>query len=333
MPYKERLKQTGDAPRKRRKPGYQVTNAHAYNQSLKRRGMISLYFCGTDLKGQFINARPHTPGVSGREPTYTQGYIELIFTFYRLFGWGMRQITGYMEDYWATRGLDIAVPSFGQLSDRFAALDPQITLRCERLARRLARGEAVSLILDSTGLRFGRASQWHEAKYGQRPARTPWRKMHLAIDPQMNIHSVRVTPDTVSDSATMDALLPAAVPLERVIADGAYYSIERGEAPTGAGITPVIPPPAHAVVHGKANTRWHDQLVGYIREKGIHAFHRKYGYGVRSRVEAQISRIKRCIGERLLTQKLASQENEGVVIANLVNRWNAFGRCNCVKNG
>jgi hypothetical protein len=73
--------------------------------------------------------------------------------------------------------------------------------------------------------------------------------------------------------------------------------------------------------------------VGYIREKGIHAFRSKYGYGVRSRVEAQISRIKRCIGERLLTQKLASQENEDVVIANLVNRWNAFGTCICVKNG
>ena len=49
--------------------------------------------------------------MSGREPTYTTAYIELIYTFYRLFGWGMRQITGYMEDYWATRGLDIPVPS------------------------------------------------------------------------------------------------------------------------------------------------------------------------------------------------------------------------------
>jgi hypothetical protein len=98
-------------------------------------------------------------------------------------------------------------------------------------------------------------------------------------------------------------------------------------------VTPVIPPPAHAVVHGGERTRWHDQIVGYIKNKGIHAFHRKYGYGLRSLVEAQISRIKRCIGERLLTQKLASQQGEGVIIANLVNLWNSFGRCVCVKNG
>ncbi|WP_248295308.1 hypothetical protein, partial [Paraburkholderia sp. UYCP14C] len=109
-------------------------------------------------------------------------------------------------------------------------------------------------------------------------------------------------------------------------------SIERTEALSGAGVTPVIPPPAHAVVHGEERTRRHDQIVRYIEDKGIYAFHKKYGYGVRSLVEAQISRIKRGIGERLLTQELASQEGEGVIIANLLNRWNAFGKPVCVKN-
>jgi hypothetical protein len=47
---------------------------------------------------------------------------------------------------------------------------------------------------------------------------------------------------------------------------------------------------------------------------------------------SQISRIKRCIGATLLTQKIASQESEGVIIANLINLWNAFGKPVCVKN-
>ncbi|MGF6980423.1 hypothetical protein QFZ94_008940 [Paraburkholderia sp. JPY465] len=42
-----------------------------------------LYVPGGDLKAQLINAKIRTPGVSGREPTYTTAYIELIFTFYR----------------------------------------------------------------------------------------------------------------------------------------------------------------------------------------------------------------------------------------------------------
>ncbi|MFL9989557.1 transposase [Paraburkholderia sediminicola] len=149
----------------------------------------------------------------------------------------------------------------------------------------------------------------------------------------MNVQAIRITTTEVSDNEGMDAVLPDGLPLECVIADGAYYSIERTEALSQAGITPVIPPPAHAVVHGKADSRWHDQITAYIKEKGIHAFQKKYGYGRRSLVEAQISRLKRCVGERLLTQKIASQENEGVIIGNLVNLWNSFGRCVCVKNG
>jgi hypothetical protein len=331
MPYKARQKQ-GEL-RKREKPGYRVTNAHAYNQSLKKRGMISLYVPHGDLKAQFINTITRTRGVSGREPTYTAGYIQLIYTFYRLFGWGMRQTTGYMQDYWATRGLDIPAPSFGQLCDRFAALEVNVTQRCEQLARRLARGEAVSLIVDSTGLGFARAGQWYEEKYGKKADRTPWRKMHLSIDAQTNIHAIRITTTEVSDSEGMDAILPADLPVDRVIADGAYYSIERCEALSRAGITPVIPPPAHAVVHGDGQTNWHDELVKYIKDKGIYAFHKKYGYGLRSRVEAQISRLKRCIGATLLTQKIASQQCEGVIIANIINLWNSFGRPVCIKNG
>jgi len=64
---------------------------------------------------QFIDASPYTRGVSGRTSSYRAPYVELIYTFYRLFSWGMRQIVGYMEDYWKTLGLDIPVPSYGHL--------------------------------------------------------------------------------------------------------------------------------------------------------------------------------------------------------------------------
>ncbi|WP_196493110.1 hypothetical protein [Burkholderia territorii] len=40
-------------------------------------------------------------------------------------------------------------------------------------------------------------------------------------------------------------------------------------------------------------------------------FGKKFGYGQRALVEEQISRIKRCIGERLLTQRLESHQREG----------------------
>ncbi|TDN59106.1 hypothetical protein [Paraburkholderia sp. BL10I2N1] len=131
----------------------------------------------------------------------------------------------------------------------------------------------------------------------------------------------------------MDRVLPADIPVDRVIADGAYYSIERAEELSRSGVLPVIPPPSHAVVHGEEQTQWHDRIVAYIQENCIYAFHKKYGYGQRSLVEAQISRIKRCIGSTLLTQKIESQEREGVIIANILIRWNSFGRPVSSKNG
>lgn len=180
-----------------------------------RRGMISLYFCGTDRKGWFVNARTHTPRVLAWEPTCTQARVQAVLRFYRLFGWGMRQISGYIEDYRATRGLEAAVPGFAKLSDRFAALGPEITPRCEHVARWLARGKVVRPMLDSTGLRLGRVSVWHEVKCRHGPAHVPQRKMPRAIDAQMNIHSIRITTGAVSDSETMDALLPSAMPRDR----------------------------------------------------------------------------------------------------------------------
>jgi len=63
----------------------------------------------------------------------------------------------------------------------------------------------------------------------------------------------------------------------------------------------------------------------------VYAFHKKYGYGIRALVEAQISRIKRCIGTSFKTQKIESQENEGTIIGNIFNQWNAFGKCKSVK--
>ncbi len=137
--------------------------------------------------------------------------------------------------------------------------------------------------------------------------------MHLAIDPDMNIHAIEITGTDVSDSEGMDRILPMDLAIDRVIADGAYYSIERGEALNDRGIVAVIPPPSHAVVHGDENTKLHDQTVQYIKDQGsIYAFHKKYGYGLRALVEAQISRIKRCIGAKLLTQKLESQKCEAL---------------------
>lgn len=334
MPFKEKLKTPSSSPRK--KAQYKVINWTQYNQSLQKRGEISLYFPQGDLRTQFINESPYVEGIAGQQATYKPAYIELMFMLYRLFGWGLRQITGYFKDLWRTRGLDILVPSFGHLSDLFCSLPLKVRHFCQTLAKRLGQGERLSLIFDSTGLRFGKASHWYETKYDKPCDQKPWRKMHLSIDPDMNVHEVGITQADHSDHDMMDDLIPPEVAdlVNKIIADGGYYSKDRVEDLYLQGIIPVIPPPPQARVQGKNRTSWHDQIVQYIQDKGtIYAFYEKYGYNIRALVEAQISRMKRCLGSRLLTQRIESQKREGLIIGSLLNKWNSFGKCVSVKVG
>jgi hypothetical protein len=80
------------------------------------------------------------------------------------------------------KGLEIQVPSFGQLTDLFASVSIEIKYYCNKLAKKLASGDKISLIVDSTGLRFNKARHWHETKYGKPCKNIPWRKLHISID-------------------------------------------------------------------------------------------------------------------------------------------------------
>ena len=256
MPYKEAIKQKAElnsaTPIKKSK--YKTRNCSAYNKSLKNRGKLSLYFPKGDLRSQFINDDSYSKGVAGRTAVYSSAYIEIIFIHYRLFGWGIRQITGYFEDMWESKTLDIEVSPFGNLSDLFSSLSVEVKQFCNKLKRRIAAGETVSLILDTTGLRFGRASHWYETKYNKACKNRPWSKMHLSMDSDMNIHSIEITDNLVSDIAMQDKLIPSNIALDKLIADGGYYSIDGVERLYLKGITPVIPPPRNAVIRGKPDS-------------------------------------------------------------------------------
>ena len=95
MPYKERLKNNPE--KKPNKNKYKVINISEYNESLKKRGKISLYLPEGDLKEVFINENSYSYGVSGRSQYYSEEYIIFIYTIYRLFGWGIRRTIGYLE--------------------------------------------------------------------------------------------------------------------------------------------------------------------------------------------------------------------------------------------
>ncbi|WPY01685.1 IS5 family transposase domain protein (plasmid) [Candidatus Trichorickettsia mobilis] len=110
--------------------------------------------------------------------------------------------------------------------------------------------------------------------------------------------------------------------------------MEKAEQLCQARIIAIIPSLRHAVIDPQHPGSWHNRIVQYIKDKGsVYAFHKKYCYGKRALIESQNSRIKRGIGNSLLTPRQESQITEGKIIANIINLWNLFGQCNSIKIG
>lgn len=109
MPFKERLK-SGE-PRKRAKQCYVPQNWSQYNQSLRKRGMLSLYLPKGELRTQLINEASYRAGQSGREAFYTPAYAALLFLLYRLHRFGLREFAGYMLGSITGGGAALICPS------------------------------------------------------------------------------------------------------------------------------------------------------------------------------------------------------------------------------
>ena len=138
------------------------------------------------------------------------------------------------------KNFKVLVPSFGHLSDLFASLPVQVRGYCDKVVGRLQKGESVSLIMDSSGFRFDKASDWYETKYCKACENKPWRKLHLSMDADMEIYAVELTEQDVGDREILDLLMPKSITTDKVIADGGYYSAEKSQDLYEKGITPVI---------------------------------------------------------------------------------------------
>ena len=99
-------------------PPYKTLNWPPYNEALKRRGSLTIWF---DPEMSWA-ATP--TGKRGRQPVYSDAAVQSCLTMKVLFGLALRQTTGFMESLLRLIGLDWEVPDFSTLSRR------QKTLAC-----------------------------------------------------------------------------------------------------------------------------------------------------------------------------------------------------------
>ncbi len=117
------------------------------------------------------------------------------------------------------------------------------------------------MIVDSTGMRTDRGGEWYEHKYNKAVSRTEAAKFHIAIDANNDCVAVAVNSEEGGDSPELNQFLELNLPIDKTIADGAYYQIERNQALHDHGITPVIPPRDNCIVRGTPGYELHDHTV------------------------------------------------------------------------
>src|SRR3954451_9497740 len=146
MPHKANAARRHHIPRPKRR----VTNWSEYNEALRQRGSLTVWF--TDEAIAAWKAAPRT--TPGGQAHYSDLAITTALTLRAVFHLPLRQTV--IGSVLQLLGLDLSVPDFSTLSRRAQSLElPAQT-----------RATGVHLLVDSSGLKLGGPGEWLVEKHG-----------------------------------------------------------------------------------------------------------------------------------------------------------------------
>ena len=286
------------------KTKYRVANWAAYNQTLVRRGDVTVW-----LSSEAIAAwTPRRSGRRGGQRRYSDLAIETALTLRLIYHLPLRQAEGFLHALFGMMRLD----------------------RSQHLRRRLRpvpTGEGLHLVLDSTGLSIVGAGEWSAATHGGR-GRRGWRKLHLGVD-QSGVIRVHTLTEAAGDDATtaLDLLTAVKGPLVRVTADAASDTVAVYETATARGATVVVPPARTANVSGHGpRSPARDRTITLVKQLGRRRWKKASWYHRQGRVENAFFRDQSIIGDGLRARSPAGQGSEAVLGCEILNRMTALGR-------
>lgn len=300
---------------------YRTTNWSEYNAALRRRGSLLVWL---DREMEWLAPASRRPG---RPQTFSDAAIQFCLSIKVLFGLALRQTIGMVASLLKMAGLDWPVPDFSTLCRRQKSVSIQIPFR--------RSGGSLNLLVDSTGVKMRGEGEWQVRKHGP-GRRRQWRKVHLAMDTATgDIRAVEFTSSREGDSPVLPGLLaqiPAEQPIGTVTADGAYDTRTCHSAIAGRGATAVIPIRKNGrpwKEDGPA-ARARNETLRATRYLGRALWKRLTGYHARSRVEAQMRRLK-AFGDRIASRDPDRQAAEIHTRIALMNRFSALGRAEITR--
>ena len=198
----------------RYKTEYRVRNWREYEQGLRARGDVTVWFS----KGAISNWISRSTGAPGGPRLYSDLVlvaIETSLTLRTVFGLPLRQTEGLVGSLLRRLCLEqLPVPDHSTLSRRAQSLD--VAPKANQ-----TRGP-IHLIVDSTGLQIVGEGPWAAAKHGASGTRE-WRKLHVGVNERGFIVAQCLTENRVDDARVVPELLRQVKGrIERFTADGAY---------------------------------------------------------------------------------------------------------------
>jgi hypothetical protein len=301
---------------------YRTTNWSEYNAALRRRGSLLVWL---DREMEWLAPASHRPG---RPQTFSDAAIQFCLSLKVLFGLALRQTIGMVASLLKMAGLeDWPVPDFSTLCRRQKTVTIQIPFR--------RAGGPLNLLVDSTGVKMRGDGEWQVRRHGP-GRRRQWRKVHLAMDVATgDIRAVEFTSSGEGDSPVLPGLL-AQIPLEQpigtVTADGAYDTRKCHTAIVERDATAVIPirKNGRAWKEDGPAARARNETLRATQRFGRALWRRLTGYHARSRIEAQMRRLK-AFGERIASRDPDRQAAEIHTRIALMNRFSALGRAEIVR--
>jgi len=302
---------------------YRTMNWSEYNAALRRRGSLLVWL---DREMQWSAPKC---GRVGRPETFSDAAIQFCLSIKVLFGLALRQTVGMVASLLRLAGLDWPVPDYSTLCRRQSTVTVQIPFR---------RSDGnLNLLADSTGVKMRGDGEWQVRKHGP-GRRRQWRKVHLAMDTATgDIRGVEFTPSREGDSPVLPDLLaqvPADQPIGTVTADGAYDTRTCHTAIADRGATAVIPirKNGRAWKEDGPAARARNETLRASRRFGRALWKRLTGYHTRSRIEAQMRRLK-SFGDRIAARNPNRQTAEIHTRIALMNRFSALGRAEIMRAG
>lgn len=305
--------------KRRQKSTYRVTNWKQYNESLVRRGDITLWF-DEEMIAHWEHANDTVK--VGRPFTYSDRAIECLLMLRELFRLPYRQTEGLGRALMKLMDIDVAIPDFTSLAKRASKLKVSLDLR--------EIEGPIDIIVDSTGLKIVGAGEWRSYAH-YTPKRKTWRKLHLSVNAQtQEIVAERLTSRSASDMSQVPALVAQVnQPIGKLYADGAYDQRPVYEELRRAAITPVIPPRKNAAIRQHGNCKGErlvrDEAIRSIRRKGRKRWKEEIGYHRRSLGETSMWRLKQAFGSHLKNKGFENQQIEARLRCKLLNHFTRLG--------